>query len=48
MDAADFALLASLIETCRKRKAFLPAYLAEVLRQRRQGLSAPPLPLPVS
>jgi hypothetical protein len=43
-----FALLASVIETCRKRKVSPWPYLAEVLRQRRQGLPAPPLPLPVT
>jgi hypothetical protein len=43
-----FALLASVIETCRKRQVSPWPYLAEVLRQRRQGLPAPPLPLPAS
>jgi len=41
-----FALLASVIETCRKRNVSPWPYLAEVLRQRRKGLPAPPLPLP--
>ncbi len=41
-----FALLASVIETCRKRHASPWDYLAEVVRQRRRGLPAPPLPLP--
>jgi transposase len=41
-----FANLASVIETCRKRGLSPWPYLAEVIRQRRQGLEAPPLPLP--
>ncbi len=41
-----FAYLASVIETCRKRAASPWEYLAEVLRQRRKNLPAPPLPLP--
>ena len=41
-----FALLASVIETCRKRNVSPWPYLTEVLRQRRKGLPAPPLPLP--
>jgi len=43
-----FALLASVIETCRKRKVSPWPYLTEVLRQRRQDLPAPPLPLPAT
>jgi hypothetical protein len=43
-----FALLASVIETCRKRNASPWSYLAEVLRQRRKGLPAPPLPSPAT
>jgi hypothetical protein len=43
-----FALLASVIETCRKRAASPWPYLAEVIRQRRKGLPAPPLPLPAT
>jgi hypothetical protein len=43
-----FALLASVIETCRKRHVSPWPYLAEVLRQRRKGLPAPPLPLPAT
>ena len=43
-----FALLASVIETCRKRNVSPWPYLAEVLRQRRKGLPAPPLPLPAT
>jgi transposase len=39
-----FAHLASVIETCRKRAVSPWPYLAEVVRQRRQGLRAPPLP----
>jgi len=39
-----FALLASVIETCRKRSLLPWPYIAEVLAQRRQGLPAPPLP----
>jgi transposase len=42
-----FALLASVIETCRKRQVSPWPYLAEALRQRRKGLPAPPLPLPL-
>ena len=41
-----FAHLASVIETCRKRAVSPWPYLAEVVRQRRQGLQAPPLPSP--
>jgi transposase len=41
-----FALLASVIETCRKRGVSPWPYLAEVVRQRRKGLPAPPLPAP--
>jgi len=43
-----FALLASVIETCRKRGASPWVYIAEVVRERRRGLPAPPLPVPVS
>jgi transposase len=39
-----FAHLASVIETCRKRAASPWPYLADVIRLRRQGLQAPPLP----
>jgi len=42
-----FAYLASVIDTCRKRGVSPWPYLTEVVRQRRQGLQAPPLPLPV-
>jgi hypothetical protein len=41
-----FALLASVIETCRKRGVPPWPYLAEVIRQRRKGLPAPPMPAP--
>lgn len=41
-----FANLASVIETCRKRGRSPWSYLAEVIRARRQGHQAPPLPLP--
>ncbi len=38
------ALLASVIDTCRQRGASPWEYLAEVIRLRRQGSDAPPLP----
>ncbi|MCG6942835.1 MAG: transposase, partial [Thiohalocapsa sp.] len=41
-----FALLASVIETCRKRGASPWTYIADVVRQRRRGLPALPLPVP--
>lgn len=41
-----FALLASVIETCRKRGASPWTYLADVVRQRRRNLPALPLPPP--
>jgi hypothetical protein len=41
-----FALLASVIETCRKRGVSPWPYIAEVIGRRRQGLPAPPLPAP--
>ena len=40
-----FALLASVIETCRQRKVSPWTYLAEVIAQRRKGNPAPPLPV---
>jgi transposase len=43
-----FALTISVIETCRKRGASPWPYLAEVIRQRRRGLPAPPLPQPAA
>ncbi len=39
-----FALLASVIETCRKRKILPWPYLAQVIAERRKGNLAPPLP----
>lgn len=39
-----FTLLASVIETCYKRKASPWLYLAEVVRERRKGNTCPPLP----
>ncbi len=41
-----FALTISVIETCRKRGVSPWPYLAEVIRQRRKGQSAPALPQP--
>ena len=41
-----FALTISVIETCRKRGVSPWPYLAEVIRQRRKGHSAPALPQP--
>ncbi len=41
-----FALTISVIETCRKRGASPWPYLAEVIRRRRKGQSAPALPQP--
>lgn len=38
-------LLASVIETCRKRKVSPWPYLAEVIAQRRKGGTVPPLPV---
>lgn len=38
------ALLASVIETCRKRDVLPWPYLAQVIAQRRKGHPAPPLP----
>ena len=39
-----FALLASVIETCRQRDILPWAYLAQVISERRKGNPAPPLP----
>jgi transposase len=39
-----FALLASVIETCRKRKISPWPYLTSVIAERRKGNDAPPLP----
>jgi hypothetical protein len=43
-----FALLASVVDTCRQRKVSPWTYLAEVVAERRKGNPAPPLPIPVS
>jgi len=40
-----FTLLASVIDTCRQRKASPWTYLAEVITERRQGHLAPSLPV---
>lgn len=42
-----FAILASVIETCRIHTCSPWRYLADVIANRRAGLSVPPLPLPV-
>jgi len=39
-----FVLLASVIDTCRKRNIFPWEYLTKVISERRQGHAAPPLP----
>jgi len=39
-----YGLLASVIDTCRKRQQLPWGYLAQVIRARRAGQSAPPLP----
>jgi transposase len=39
-----FALLASVIETCRKRRLSPWSYLATVIAERRKGNAAPPIP----
>ena len=39
-----FALLASVIETCRKRRISPWSYLATVIAERRKGNEAPPIP----
>jgi len=41
-----FAVLASVIETCRKRDVSPWPYLAQVIAARRKGLAVPPLPAP--
>ena len=43
-----FALLASVIETCRKRNVLPWPYLAKVIAERRKGNPAPPLPQAVA
>jgi transposase len=40
----SFTLLASVIDTCRKRKILPWPYLAKVISKRRQGHQAPPIP----
>ena len=40
-----FTMLASVIETCRKRNVSPWLYLAEVIKERRQGNPCPPLPI---
>lgn len=42
-----YALLASVIDTCRQRGISPWPYIAEVVAERRQGNAAPPIPLPV-
>ncbi len=42
------SVLASVIETCRKRNRSPWDYLATVIAERRKGNSAPPLPAPVA
>ena len=39
-----FALLASIIDTCRRRNLLPWPYLAKVVAERRKGNPAPPLP----
>ena len=39
-----FALLASVIDTCRRRNLLPWLYLAPVIAERRKGNPAPPLP----
>jgi len=43
-----FALLASVIDTCRQRQVSPWPYLAEVIAERRKGNPAPPLPVAAS
>jgi len=42
-----FALLASVIDTCRQRGLSPWPYIAQVISERRKGNSVPPLPLPI-
>ena len=42
-----FALLASVIETCRKRNITPWPYLVRVITERRKGNAAPPIPAPL-
>jgi len=39
-----FTILASVVETCRKRNVSTWEYLAKVISERRQGKQAPPIP----
>jgi transposase len=43
-----YAALLTVIETCRRRNHSPWPYLAEVIALRRQGLSAPPVPMPLT
>ena len=43
-ESRALALLASVIETCRKREVLPWPYLAQVIAERRKGHPAPPLP----
>jgi hypothetical protein len=43
-----YAALLTVIETCRRRNRSPWTYLAEVIALRRQGLSAPPVPMPLT
>ena len=42
---AAFTSIASVIDTCYKRKVSPWKYIAEVIRLRRKGLAVPPLPI---
>ncbi|MFQ5640691.1 MAG: transposase, partial [bacterium] len=42
-----FAILASVIETCRIRNQSPWKYLAEIISNQRAELAVPPLPLPI-
>ncbi|MBF0625261.1 MAG: transposase, partial [Magnetococcales bacterium] len=42
------SVLASVIETCRKRNSSPWDYLARVIAERRKGNPAPPLPAPMA
>jgi hypothetical protein len=42
----SLALLASIIDTCRKRKVSSWPYLADVIARGRRGQEAPLLPVP--
>ena len=43
-----YAALLTVIETCRCRNRSPWTYSAEVIALRRQGLSAPPVPMPLT